>query len=229
MEVERIAALFATLGTDQEAILLTGMGAIEEDVVEVLPKQVAAHFATHGLFQPERLRSMAEAARAELEREDASAQAHAHGPLRLAGHSPPLLSGLLLAGANTPPGPGRSDGVLTAEELAWLDLSQLDLVVLSACETGLGHPRSGEGMLGLRRTLRTGGVDTVVSSLWQVPDEPTATLMERFYQRRWQGEEGSLAALRGAQLELLRENRDRWDGDGRPQSWGAFVLTGDWR
>ena len=101
-------------------------------------------------------------------------------------------------------------------------------MVLSACETGLGNPRGAEGMLGLRRTLHLAGVDTVVSSLWQVPDEPTARLMERFYRNLWEEGLGALAALRAAQLEALEQNR-RLHGDARPGEWGAFAVSGDWR
>ena len=75
------------------------------------------------------------------------------GAARLVGLHPGLLSGLVLAGANTPPPEGRDDGYLTAEEVGWLDLSGVEVVKLSACETGLGRAQSGEGLTGLRRAF----------------------------------------------------------------------------
>jgi CHAT domain-containing protein len=147
----------------------------------------------------------------------------------LTGYLPGLLSGLVCAGANAPAEERRDDGYLTAEEVEGLDLSKVDLVVLSACETGLGVARSGEGMLGLRRAFRQAGARTVISSLWSVRDESTTRLMQAFYERLWVKEQGTLESLRGAQLEMLRGNRAKYDGEGMPSTWGAFVLDGDWR
>ena len=147
---------------------------------------------------------------------------------RLVGDHPGLLSGLVFAGANAEPEEGRDDGYLTAEEVGWLDLSGVELVVLSACETGLGRARSGEGLLGLRRAFRTAGAKTVVSSLWSVRDESTADLMRAFYRNLWTRGMGKLEALRSAQLSMLKKNRIE-RGAPLPSTWGAFVLSGDWR
>lgn len=183
------------------------------------------HLATHGFFQPEGLPSVPQQVtdtrgpRSPLGEEEQ----------RITGMLPGLLSGLVLAGANSPVDEQRDDGLLTAEEISWLDLSEVDLVVLSACETGLGKASSGEGMLGLRRSLRQAGARTVVSSLWSVRDDTTSALMRDFYRRMWVDGQGKHEALRQAQLAMLRKNRGENQGDGLPSTWGAFVLDGDWR
>ena len=150
------------------------------------------------------------------------------GSKRLVGLHPGLLSGLVFAGANTPAPEGRDDGFLTAEEVTWLDLSGVELVVLSACETGLGRPQSGEGLIGLRRAFRTAGAKTVISSLWSVKDESTSELMQSFYANLFFEGMGRHEALRAAQLKMLQANR-REDGTGLPSTWGPFVLSGEWR
>ena len=147
---------------------------------------------------------------------------------RLVGQHPGLLSGLVCAGANNPAVEGRDDGFLTAEEVGWLNLSGVQLVVLSACETGLGESRAGEGLLGLRRSFLLAGAKTVISSLWSVPDQSTADLMDLFYRNLWQRGMGRHESLRAAQLELLERNKASGRG-ADPASWGAFVLDGDWR
>jgi CHAT domain-containing protein len=160
------------------------------------------------------------------------------------GYHPGLLSGLVLAGANRPT--ATDDGILTAEEVSTLDLSRVELAVLSACETGLGQIAGGEGLLGLQRAFQTAGARTVIASMWQVDDAATRAIMERFYANLWTGRMGKLAALREAQLWMLREGQQVLEreaerrglklsgpspsGAGRsPYYWGAFVLSGDWR
>lgn len=140
-----------------------------------------------------------------------------------------MLSGLVFAGANEADlSADRDDGLLTAEEISFLDLSNVDLVVLSACESGLGRPQGGEGMLGFRRTFRAAGAKTVISSLWRVSDESTNELMRAFYERLWLQGESTQAALRGAQLDMLKQNRIENEGHALPSTWGAFVLDGAW-
>ncbi|MEW6742149.1 MAG: CHAT domain-containing protein [Planctomycetota bacterium] len=146
----------------------------------------------------------------------------------LTGVPPAWLSGLVLAGANRPPGQDRDDGYLTAKEIASLDLTCCDLVLLSASETAVGTQRGGEGMLSVRRALREAGAGTVIASLWKVRDEETRRLVTDFYERLWTEGASPLPALRDAQLALLAENRRRGLGP-RPFTWGAFVLSGEWR
>jgi CHAT domain-containing protein len=115
--------------------------------------------------------------------------------------NPLLLSGLVLSGANQHP----ENGILTALEVSNLDLRGCELVVLSACETGLGTIESGEGLLGLQRAFHLAGARTVVASLWSVSDPATSVLMEQFYKNLWSEKPLSrLEALRRAQLFVLK-------------------------
>jgi CHAT domain-containing protein/tetratricopeptide (TPR) repeat protein len=139
-------------------------------------------------------------------------------------NNPMLRSGVALAGANSwlrgeqlPD--GAEDGILTAEEVSGLDLRGTELVVLSACETGLGEILSGEGVFGLRRSFVLAGARSLVISLWKIPDIQTKELMIEFYTRLIAGEARS-EALRNAQLTMKKRHAD-------PFYWGAFVCQGD--
>jgi CHAT domain-containing protein len=134
---------------------------------------------------------------------------------------------------------------LTALEVGELDLTQVRLAVLSACETGLGETAGGEGVLGLQRAFQVAGAKTVFSTLWSIPDEATQVLMARFYDNLWSKKMGKLQALHEAQLWMLREGRThpgvqrgvvredepetKRNGRLPPYYWAAFVLSGDWR
>ncbi len=129
--------------------------------------------------------------------------------------SPLLRSGVILAGGGRAPeaasadisvnAPTRDDGILTAEEIQALDLRDCDLVVLSACETGLGRLEAGQGVLGMQRAFQAAGGRAVVASLWKVDDAATAVLMERFYANLWTKKLPKLEALRQAQLDILKD------------------------
>jgi CHAT domain-containing protein len=200
------------------------------------------HLATHGFFAPADLQSaLAGTARSGemFEREGVT------------GWHPLLLSGVVLAGANRQPRSGQEDGILTALEVSEMDLPGCELVVLSACETGLGREAGGEGLLGLQRAFQVAGARSVLASLWQVPDEATQVLMTRFYDNLWRHRMSRLHALREAQRWLLDEGsrhpevvrglkqrgaaREDADVKGKqtgrlpPLAWAAFVLSGDWR
>ncbi len=199
-EGEQIAKL---LGVE----LWTGSAAIEHRLLEVRSPHVL-HLATHGFL---------------FDSEYGSA---AVGRLKLAGlwRHPLLQSGLALAGANTwlrggQPPPEAGDGLLTAAEVATLDLVDTELVVLSACNTGLGQVEPGEGVFGLRRSFALAGARTLVVSLWQVPDLKTSRLMAAFYGNLLGGQ-GRAEALRQAKLEQRRR--------GVPAiAWAAFICQGD--
>jgi CHAT domain-containing protein len=226
-EVQDIAAMHQMRFKDKPNRLVLQEGSASEERLKTeMPKYGFVHIATHGFFQPEGLPSMWEQAKNEAGKMEMVMRPEMR---RLTGMLPGFLSGLVCAGVHAEPDEGRDDGFLTAEELTWLDLSKVDLVVLSACETGLGSPRGGEGMIGLRRSLRQAGVRTVISSLWNVRDKSTSELMRNFYQRLWLKGESKLNALRNAQLDMLKQNRIRYKGNGLPATWGAFVLDGDWR
>ena len=233
---EEIAAIrdsFEEQFSDARPAQLRGAKATEEAVREKAGTCRYLHLATHGYFAPPELRSALGAADPQKRmRTDLLGD---HG---VAGFHPGLLSGLALAGANIHPTPlGKDDGILTALEVAELDLSGVDLAVLSACETGLGEVAGGEGLLGLQRAFQVAGAHSVVASLWKVPDAETQRLMSRFYEQHWRKGLPPHAALRAAQLEMLREGYRRGlvrrleDGPEPhrvpPYYWAAFVISTD--
>ena len=215
---------------------LSGDLATEAAVREAASTHRFLHLATHGYFAPPELRSA-------LGPSDPAARPRTDvfGARGVAGFHPGLLSGLALAGANVRPTPlGKDDGILTALEVAELDLGKVDLAVLSACETGLGAVAGGEGLLGLQRAFQVAGARAVVASLWKVPDLATQNLMSRFYENLWRHGQPARGALREAQLYMLREGRRRGVGGIRrdendasksdrtpPFYWAAFVLSTD--
>ncbi len=140
-----------------------------------------------------------------------------------------MRSGLFFAGADRalkgePPFEGVENGVLTAYEAAGLNLQGTELVLLSACETGRGKVQNGEGVFGLRRALQEAGAESVLMSLWSVPDRETQELMTLFYQNWLSGMEKP-EALRRAQLAERDQVKKRYGKD-LPYYWGAFVLVG---
>ncbi len=233
-EIETIRSLHEEFYPDGERFVLTGADATEERVLADLPNASIVHLATHGFFEPQNLASMRRSAeqvaarhrnRATRSSNDSSLEIDR----KLTGYLPEVLSGLVFAGVNLEREEGRLDGYLTAADVDWMDLSGVELVTLSACETGLGRSESGEGMSGFRTTLLRAGVSTIVSSLWTIPDNSTERLMGRFYKNLLRHKLGKLESLREAQLWMLSENRRKFDGEGLPYTWGAFVLSGDWR
>ena len=143
------------------------------------------------------------------------------------GDNPLLRAGLAFAGINTNAQflgdiDTANDGVLTALEVLGLNLSGTRLVVLSACETGLGEIHEGEGVYGLRRSFQEAGVAEVISSLWEVSDAGTQALMTDFYDRLLGGQPAR-EALRDAQLALL--DSPEW---GYPYVWSAFMIVGSY-
>jgi CHAT domain-containing protein/tetratricopeptide (TPR) repeat protein len=214
-DLDRSSLLFAPLpgtvaeGREVAALLkvepLLGRAAVESCVKQSTSPRVL-HIATHGFFLPDR----------QTDPEGGSRGASPENPL--------LRSGLAFAGANTWLRGGAvpaeaEDGLLTAEDVMGLDLRGTELVVLSACETGLGQVRAGEGVFGLRRAFQLAGARSVVMSLWKVADEPTRELMATFYRHLLTGLPRA-EALRRSQRDL----RTRYP---QPRVWGAFILQGD--
>jgi len=182
------------------------------------------HFATHGFFLEDQQLDPNVTNRdlgAVAGFGDQKEFARLSGPVP---ENPLLRSGLALAGVNTwlkeqnlPV--EAEDGILTAEDVTGLDLLDTELVVLSACETGLGEIRTGEGVFGLRRSFVLAGASTLVMSLWKVPDKQTQELMEEFYRRILKGEPRA-EALKNAQMHI----RSQYP---HPFYWGAFICQGD--
>lgn len=182
-----------------------------ESVVKQADRPQVAVLCTHGFFLPEPKESGSEAA-------PAAKEAAVPNPL--------LRCGLIFAGANhlTAAAPGSDDGVLTGMEIVGCDFRGTELVVLSACETGLGDVRNGQGVAGLRQAFQLAGAQAVVSSLWKVPDAETAELMQSFWRRLAAGDSRS-AALHGAKLEMI-ERRRAAGSAAHPYFWAAFTVTG---
>jgi CHAT domain-containing protein/tetratricopeptide (TPR) repeat protein len=239
-EVEDVAAIAGR----RSVRTLRGAEADLARVLTELPRARWAHLATHGFFAADQVRSALQAAPARI----STATPGGAAPLA-SGRNPLLLSGLVLAGANrsaepdTRHSPGATAGILTAEAIASLALGHVRMVVLSACETGLGKVAGGEGVFGLQRAFHQGGAERVVASLWKVDDDATRALMIEFYRNLWGKGLGTAEALRQAQLTM----RSRFDpvarklrglepldvptGKRGPSvfDWAAFVLSGDWR
>jgi CHAT domain-containing protein/Tfp pilus assembly protein PilF len=199
-------------GSGWEVAPYTGDRALKE-VVDRLRSPRVLHIATHGFF---------------LSDAESAQKPQTAGSPRVAIVDPMLRSGLMFAGANrtqagaTPPA-GLDDGVLTAYEASQLDLQNTELVVLSACETGLGQQSNSEGVFGLRRGLQEAGADAVMMSMWSVPDRETQELMALFY-AKWLGGLEKPEALRQAQLQERATVRQRYGKD-LPYYWAAFVLV----
>jgi CHAT domain-containing protein len=184
-------------------VALTGERATKAAFEEMAAGKRVIHIATHGFF---------------LEG-SCSAQNALEDPL--------LRSGLALAGANrrAAAGPGQDDGILTAEEVASLDLGSAELVVLSGCDTGSGEIRAGEGVLGLRRAFRVAGAQNLVMSLWPVTDEGAREWMTAFYQARFSRQHSPTQSVRDASLSQLR-NRRKAGLSTHPFYWAGFILVG---
>jgi CHAT domain-containing protein len=174
------------------------------------------HIATHGFFLRNETVASAAAGRAAQTK-----GATLPGQLMAKVENPLLRSGLALAGANQGL-KGEDNGVLTAFETSHLDLWGTKLVVLSACDTGLGEVKSGDGVYGLRRALVLAGAESQMVSLWPVSDRSTRDLMIGYYKGLMQAE-GRGEALRRVQLQMLRDK-----SHDHPYYWASFIQTGEW-
>ncbi len=220
---ERFVPLDATAdeARDVSALLsgarvLTGNQATESALKQVRGPSIL-HIATHGFFLQKRAEQKPVAG-------DQHAPSSINGPATMTLSENPLLrSGLALAGANQRDGGNGEDGILTALEATGLDLWGTKLVVLSACETGVGDVQNGEGVYGLRRALVLAGAESEMISLWKVNDDATRDLMVDFYKRLESGV-GRSEALRQVQLKMLKTTDHN-----HPYFWAAFILSGDWR
>ena len=203
-------AIQLLLGLDEEHVL-TGDRATEAELRSLHGPRIL-HLATHGFFL--RDEDWAAVFGNSIGWDDKTA-----APIR---ENPLLRSGLALAGANERRSGDADDGILTAAEVAQLDLVGTQLVVLSACETALGTVDAGEGVFGLRRALALAGAQSQLVSLWKVDDAATEALMTQYYQRLLKGE-GRAAALRSVQLSMLGDPAHQ-----HPYYWAAFIPIGNW-
>jgi CHAT domain-containing protein/Tfp pilus assembly protein PilF len=205
-EVNNIKSLFDKY--NKKAQVLTGSEATEESFKMLSGHSPhVLHIATHGFMLPD----------PEQWRNNNSSKVE--NQLTLA-DDPLLRSGFIMAGANwvwrgEAPIAGKDDGIVTSYEIANMDLSNTELLVLSACETALGDLKGTEGVFGLQRAIKLAGVRNMILSLWQVPDVETAELMDRFYENQLKG-----MSIYKAFYDAQKEMRKKYT----PYYWAAFVL-----
>lgn len=180
------------------------------------PSPSIIHVSTHGFFLADQKR--------DERRPISGGELFGSGGSPRDVENPMLCSGLVFAGANEAllqgrPPEGLDDGILTAYDVARMDLRNTDLVVLSACETGLGEVNGSEGVFGLQRAFRLAGAQALLMSLWQVPERATTELLTRFYQNWLVAKMPRRAALEEAQKWMRGRS-----GYSSPFYWAGFVL-----
>lgn len=177
---------------------------------------IILHIATHGFFLEEAQSSGQKSPVTAKVRDETRL-----GKWAVQVENPLIRSGLALAGANQG-NDGNDDGILTALEAAGLDLWGTKLVVLSACDTGVGQVKNGDGVYGLRRALVLAGSESQMMSLWPVSDRSTRDLIVSYYKALLDGQ-GRSEALRQAQLQMIRNKAHR-----HPYYWASFIQSGEW-
>ncbi len=243
LEVEQVAGLYRDTCPDVSRITTLTRGAATADALEsaLLQDWKCIHFAGHGFFvDPMKAQALSGHITETLGRNAYFIQKNQL-----------LMSGLVLA---RNPDPASAPSILSAKDVGCLDLRGTDLVVLSACETGLGCTAGFDGVLGLTRAFLTAGSRSVISSLWKVEDAATSLLMEEFYRNLWERGQSKREALRNAQITVLNapgsisdrtqflalrgilpgetrvlERARNYSGRSHPAMWAAFVLNGDGR
>jgi CHAT domain-containing protein/tetratricopeptide (TPR) repeat protein len=238
-EMQHIADLWrqgagSRSASPRDVLLLGDDRATEAAFKTLAPGRRVLHLATHGFFldrfcgaaSPAATTATATAAPSQ----SASRQAMAGTTAPDIEESPLLRAGLVLAGANrrAQTGGDEEDGILTAEEIAGLDLSAAEWAVLSACDTGRGDWQTGEGIVGLRRAFQVAGARTVILSLWPVIDTVASEWMAELYRGKFVGGLTTSAAVRDADRALLARRRAAGQST-HPLYWTGFIATGDWR
>ena len=204
-EIESIAKLWKRAVRDGgDVIELSGELAGPDRFKTMAPGRQTIHLAVHGFV----------------------AGTDCSDPMR--NENPLLLTGLALAGANHRDPSSEEDGILTAEEIAALDLRGVEWAVLSACDTGLGKTSQSEGVFGLRRAFQVAGAHTVIMSLWPVEDTVTTEWMQSLYDQRLNRHMDTAMSVRQADLDALHHRR-ALGLPAHPFYWAAFVAVGDWR
>ena len=253
-EQASVRSMFAKqYGENAKVKTLSGKRASETLFLEDAGKYGTLHLVTHGYFEDPGVKSIGTRSSPTSNTGD-----EGNSTNFINQWMPGLLSGMVMAGANRQ---GSSsvldDGILRASEIEAASLEGVDLVVLSACETGLGPVAGGEGLTGLQRSFQLAGARSVIASLWKVEDRATLELMRRFYSNLWDKKMSKVDSLREAQLWMLRHPNElaemgvqgaRTRGKPRklntkpgskpvdsttdrtdPYFWAAFQLSGDWR
>jgi hypothetical protein len=207
-------------GLDAELAVLTGRDASESSLKLMAGGRGLLHLATHGFFLGRQCTAV----------DDSMGSRDVFNKPSKEEENPLLLAGLALAGANhrDAAGPDEDDGVLTAEEIATLDLGGVGWAVLSACDTGVGEVSSGEGVFGLRRAFQVAGVRTLVMSLWQVEDEASRAWMRELYENRLVHGQSTIDSVHEANIAVL-ESRRQAGLSTHPFFWAGFIASGDWR
>ena len=209
-----------------EAVALVGPRACETEFKRLAHGSTVIHVATHGFFiAPSCVRIATDDAAEPSSHETSQTLSSA-----MTAANPLNLCGLAFTGANRRADalPGADDGILTAQEIAALDLRGTQWAVLSACETGVGEVVSGEGVFGLRRAFQMAGARTLIMSLWSVEDDATRRWMHLLYEARFAKGMSTTDAVRAASLARLAQRRET-GLSAHPFYWAAFVAVGDWR
>jgi len=227
-EAREVASVWTASDSSQarSSEMLLGRSATERMFKEKARGHRVLHLATHGFFLGDACQPVIAGTRAVgglTARKESKVETTSL-------ESPLLLSGLAFAGANRRSASrvNDDDGILTAEEVASLNLEGVEWAVLSACDTGLGQIRAGEGVFGLRRAFQIAGARTVIMSLWSVDDEATRLWMRALYEGRLKKHLSTADAMQQASLSVLRARRARGEST-HPFYWAGFVAAGDWR
>ena len=195
--------------SDEAVTLLTSAQASEKNFKSNSVGKRIIHVATHGFYLENVCQDV-------LENDITLQKYYSQNPL--------LSSGLFFAEAGKKESDGE-DGILTAYEISSLNLFGTDLMVMSACETGLGKVSEGEGIYGLRRSVQLAGVKTIVISLWQIPDNSTGYIMKNLYSSLGTDYTDIMTDICRKMLKKLR----RKGSVDHPYTWGSFIAIGDWR
>jgi len=217
------ARTIARLLGDERALRL-GAQARERELKAARSPRVL-HLATHGFFLNDQEFKYTNSIQ-ELSLADIRSARRTFVPPENRWENPMVRCGIALAGANHAQqitNAVAEDGLLTGLEASLLNLQGTELVILSACDTGSGEVKIGEGVMSLRRAFRIAGAESVLASHWKVSDKATSQLMTEFM-RRWRAGEPRAKAWREVQLSLLHSKEFS-----NPYFWAAFTLTGQWR
>jgi CHAT domain-containing protein len=197
-----------------------------ESVAKSLQRPQVALFSTHGFFLADQIVRAADKELAAMGRDEVRST-----PLTAVGQpieNPLTRCGLLFAGCN-PRNEGQSgggdDGVLTGMEVVGIDFRGTQLIVLSACESGVGAVNTGEGVAGLRQAFQLAGAQSVLATLWQIPDRDSALIMNDLFANLASGQ-SQAEALQNAQLKRIAERREKY-GAAHPFFWAAWTITGN--